>query len=439
MLYNLQYPALILLFGLVFGLAGSFFLGFTWSKWMTILIYLISSGWTIFALSKLRTKILPATVLDKLGLAFVITVLFWLFIYSGPIEGLSGSARYFVPLVIVSFLLGRTMLPKDINRFMVLVRYAGLVMVILLLLNYWTETNNSTRRWSFFGYDHSPLLIANLLVISLFAFSFKIHDQSSGYLYEFFNYLIIGATTCLLVWISGRGWLLAGITTLTIITITFSRSRQSFYRLFIVWLAATLSITVFNLGVNFGQLLQTPSMTFEGMTLAPSSKIGLFDIFRNLKALQPAFTGPILGEESCGPVRRAIHSVAIRHVLYTEAFEIFKLSPIIGVGPGDFGHYSCTGPGGFPHSTLLQAFSELGLIGGLIFVSLHAFAGMSLLKFFFNSSSLEEKSNSLFALAMFLAYLIADQIYGNYFMMAGTSLMIGFAASLQSNRLIFEK
>lgn len=101
---------------------------------------------------------------------------------------------------------------------------------------------------------------------------------------------------------------------------------------------------------------------------------------------------------------------------------MFAHSPIIGVGAARFGDRSCTGASGFPHSTVLQAFSELGLVGGGTLLALLLQAGTAFAR--------QNRRDAIgpFALALFVAFLVADQIYGNLFMASGTYLLLGLAA-----------
>jgi O-antigen ligase len=85
--------------------------------------------------------------------------------------------------------------------------------------------------------------------------------------------------------------------------------------------------------------------------------------------------------------------------------------------------------GGYPHSTILQSFAELGVAGGLLFAGLMACA---------MTGSLQRTGGSKhwmmpLILGMFVQYLATDQFYGNYLMAAGTYFWVGVAASMQSN------
>lgn len=64
------------------------------------------------------------------------------------------------------------------------------------------------------------------------------------------------------------------------------------------------------------------------------------------------------------PIVYGVSSVAIRRVLYGEAVDLALAHPLTGIGASKCGFYSCGGWGAYPHSTFLQAFAELGVVGG---------------------------------------------------------------------------
>lgn len=140
--------------------------------------------------------------------------------------------------------------------------------------------------------------------------------------------------------------------------------------------------------------------------------------------------GPILGFDSCRPIEINADSVAIRWVLYQEAMAQFMQAPLMGNGAGLFGERSCLGTGGFPHSTVLQAFSELGLVGGMALVTLLATAVTALFRLLAREKNLAGNTHLFLTLAFLAMYLIADQIYGNYFMASGTYFALGVIAAL---------
>ena len=135
MLNKLHYPSFLILFGLIFGLAISHYLSFLWSKWMTILLYMICLIWTFLITIKQRSHLLPTQDLDKLTFFFFFLITIGLLFDSGFRGLFTGHARYFLPLLIVPYFLGRAMCRIDLIQFMRLITYATFIMACLLLLN----------------------------------------------------------------------------------------------------------------------------------------------------------------------------------------------------------------------------------------------------------------------------------------------------------------
>jgi O-Antigen ligase len=134
---------------------------------------------------------------------------------------------------------------------------------------------------------------------------------------------------------------------------------------------------------------------------------------------------PILGEEACASVK---DSISDRWVHYQTALAIFLSSPLAGVGANRYGHYSCTGPGWFPHSTILQVLAELGILGALVYGLLILAAVYAILQRYFSSDHLMTKVIAGWVLAYLAFQLATNQLYGNYFMSAGLYFVIGIAS-----------
>jgi hypothetical protein len=143
--------------------------------------------------------------------------------------------------------------------------------------------------------------------------------------------------------------------------------------------------------------------------------------------------GPILGMESCKVVLAEQDSIAIRRIFYREAITMFLNSPVFGVGAGVFGSHSCLASVGHAHSTILHAFAELGLVGGLPFLSFLLASLVVLFRAFMHSE--EQSKPILLGLIMLLGlHILVDQVQGNYFFSIGFYTFVGVAATIQSMR-----
>lgn len=141
----------------------------------------------------------------------------------------------------------------------------------------------------------------------------------------------------------------------------------------------------------------------------------------------------ILGEASCQSFKDGVDSVAMRWVMYREAWAMFIQNPVWGVGVARFGDSSCTGANWYPHNTILQGFAELGFIGGGLQIGLFILTASTLLQRVILNPQFRIKAAYAFVVGLFVLFLVSDQFYGNYLMAAGTWLIVGIAASLRTN------
>lgn len=135
------------------------------------------------------------------------------------------------------------------------------------------------------------------------------------------------------------------------------------------------------------------------------------------------------------------NSIDIRSYLYARAGKYFVSHPLAGVGANMFGKGTCLQIYDYPHSTILQAFAELGFLGGGLLVFMYFFSirrlkniieGSNKNNEIFNTESHEfytPKKHSIL-LGLMLFQLVADQIYGNYFSAAAQFLYFGMVSSL---------
>lgn len=348
----------------------------------------------------------------------------------GFVETTQKYLLYMPFMMVVPYLCGRLMRVPDIAQLLRVTMLAGLAMLPLLLLDRFTLIERNAGRWPFFGLDHGALLVGGLLASSLIALCVRILDlrtidERSNRLRRIILYGLVGLTTIVLVWVTARGWLLAGLAGVAVANL--SARQQSF------WGRTGLLATVLTLVVLSMVALPKLDSKFGhlyAMTTDVSSQPLIYFGER------PPVLGenrPVLGEASCQPFREGVNSIAMRWVLYQEAVAMFSENPVFGVGPSRFGERSCVGSGGFPHSTILQGFAELGLVGGALLAGLLALAAVTLVQPFLAVREKPSWSVDAFVLALFAMFFLADQIYGNYFMSVGMWLMLGIAASMRAH------
>lgn len=420
-------PAAALLFGMVFFLAFASFSGLPWQPTATITLYCALFVWVALLAWRQRKLWGGIGVIDVLFGAFIFLVLVSLLIQGFTWAGPWKYGRYLPFMAIMPYMCGRLMRVQDTQLFFRVVASAALVMLMLLAIDYWQNAAMYTElgRWRFFGHYYSSLLIGALLAGSLIAFSFRFliggADPSQPLLRRAVGHVALGLVTAALVWVAARGAFLAGIMG-TICLVLIVRYLPLSRRLaFFLYLAVIIGLVTFLLPKSHAEryetLLTTPFSIYVESASEPAARA----------------SGPIMGEASCLPLKQGMNSVAIRWVLYQEAVAMFINSPWWGVGAASFGRHSCAGEMGYPHSAILQAFAELGVIGGLLFVGLILASFISFYQKAVKVNATYSTQAAQQALAWFMMYLVATQISGNYFTDAGFYLLAGVAAGMQSS------
>jgi O-antigen ligase len=430
-LFSPALPAAVLLFGMVFCLAFTQFAGLRWQPSATITLYSGLLVWVAVLAWRWRKLWGGLGIIDALFGAFILWVLASLAIHVPPEAVAWRYGRYLPFLVIVPYVCGRLMRVRDVHLLSKIVAAAGLVMLILLAIDYWHNARNATAyygydRWPFFGHDYASLLIGALLAGALIVFYFRSltgsADSSKPWLRRAADLAAMSLISVVLVWVAARGALLSGLLGIFCLTLILRRCSRFNRLMLILYLTGLLAL-------SFQFLPHPQTLLYQRLITKPSATF----LVESEKINTQQKDAPILGTASCRPFEEGLNSVAMRWVLYREAIAMFVDRPWRGVGAASFGRYSCTGVMGFPHSTILQAFAELGVIGGLLFVGLMLAAFVGFFRKAVEANATRATQAAQLALAWFMIYLVADQIYGNYFMAAGFYLLAGLAAGMRSN------
>jgi hypothetical protein len=127
------------------------------------------------------------------------------------------------------------------------------------------------------------------------------------------------------------------------------------------------------------------------------------------------------------------NSMSNRIILHREAIAAFLQNPIVGVGVGRFGYYSCfygfRGELNSPHSTVLHALVELGLIGGGVFLWLMVGLIIWLLPQMTKRPNFDNRWVYILS-PMFLFSAILDQISSSYITSVHYYLLAGILVKL---------
>ena len=439
---------------MVFFLAIAQFVGLQWHSSFTITLYGGLFAWVAVLAWNQRSYWASIGVIDILFGAFVLWVLISLLVQGTPEQAAWRYGRFLPFLVVLPYVCGRLMQVTAVRVFSRIVASAGIVMLVLLVIDYWQRLASLEvySRWPFFGFDFALLLIAMLLAASLIILTFFFLTGAGKNfkhlsLRQWASLVILGLTAAAMVAVAARGALLAGVLgvfCVVLITQHWSLSKKMQFLLYLAVMMGSAYLLLpkpqIQVYANLGAMsdILVGSSEYSARFRDPTNPAW----FPPNRSWNPATrewdlvkrtSKPILGTDSCRAIDRGINSLAIRWTLYQEAGAIFVKNPVWGVGAASFGRYSCAGEMGFPHSTILQSFAELGIVGGLLYGGLLITAFLSLIRRAFTSATKPVDTAAQLSLPLFVMYLLVDQLYGNYFMAAGSYFLIGVAASMRSN------
>ena len=426
-------PAALLLYGIVFGFAMWSYLGWQWQRHHTIALYGSTAAWAMVVIAR-RWRLMGLTLnqLDILFGAFLLMVLgsiatHW---WKGTIQYL----EYMPFFVILPYALGRMMDMQDVQLFKNILIGIGGLLLLLMPFEYWKNSqpgflyvNSPTP--VLFKQGHGVMLTGLMFSATLLALvsrlispdSYQMKSRGRERLNLVLGYLMLAALALAMVWISSRGSVVAVV--LGIIALLFSASFFEWKKKLILLLYMAL-IALAALHISFQN--KHHKDYYQQLFVPPS--VTLNEVPR--QALRLEYGKPILGEATCKKVSSAISD---RWIHYRTAWEIFLAKPWTGVGANSYGFYSCTGPGWFPHSTVLQVLAELGVLGGLVYFS---WIGMVFWVFISRNklgSAVSAQTDISWLLAFATFQFTVSQFNSNYFMSMGLYFVMGLAASLWGN------
>lgn len=423
------YPAVMLLFGMVYASAAFHLLSLSWSWIVTATVYAIPLLWVVALALWSKRRVRTVTEIDVAFLLLVTAIAVSLLVNTVSLGEKLKYASYLPFMVIAPFLCGRLMRLGDIDVFAKLVVMAGILIAPFLAIDRFASSDMlESARWSFFGLNHGALLVGALLAPTLLTicaygggWTREIGFGQPGPTETAIKYGAIAMVTGLLVWVMARGWAVAAVCGIGSLVLSAYKDKR-LIRTYAIQFAFVLTT-----GALWMSILPPPSIRFYAAVITqPVQTLG---IGPPTEIKQQSI--PVLGEESCLPFRRGQDSVAMREVLYQEAFSIFKQYPLYGVGVANFGRHSCTGVMGYPHSTILQSLSETGLVGGGVLIGLLYMAASTVTRLVIFARGRKNFLKASFVLALLTMFFVADQIYGNYLMSVGTYFLLGLTSSMR--------
>ena len=426
-------PSAILLYGMVFGFAMWTYLGWPWLRSDTIILYLATSVWAMAVIvRRWRAVGFSLNRLDILFCAFLFVVL-----GSVATHWWEGTVKYleFMPcFFVLPFLLGRMMGGEDVSLFKKILIGLGGVLLLLMPVEYWRNSQPGLIYVNspvpiLFSQGHGTMISGHILSATLLSLVSMLIVPAASTMdasgderrYRSLGYMILALIAVVMVWISSRGAAVAavlGMMTLFLVSSYCGWKKKIallFYVSLFVFVAALYSFQNVYHKEHYLALLQRPAVTLDVEREGATSQ-----------ARQLEYGKPILGEESC---KNILGSVSDHWIHYKSAWEIFLAKPWSGVGANFYGFYSCTGPGWYPHSTILQVLAELGIMGGLVYFSMIGMLFYALIARYLSSVAVCAKATMGWALAFVVLQLMISQFSGNYFMSAGLYFGVGLAAS----------
>ncbi|KGT73633.1 hypothetical protein MA20_43290 [Bradyrhizobium japonicum] len=261
------------------------------------------------------------------------------------------------------------------------------------------------------GLNHGVLIVAVALGISVVI---QVSDASAKYsLATCTRPMIAALVTAELVVLGARGVVIAAIATALLMVLAPTRDgrRGRIVVFAAILVGATLALILNHVARDF--------MVRAYLPLEPSAGAGV-----------PGLGVPGLGRDSqaeCDQLNKMVDSTPIRIWLFQQGFLLFQETPVFGIGLENFAAHTC--PGSFPHSTILQAFVEMGTVGGIAYVLLLGTAIFLLIGLTIDRLPCTSRL-AIVVLALLLFFIILDQFYGRILLSSTAGLLLGFSASL---------
>ena len=231
--------------------------------------------------------------------------------------------------------------------------------------------------------------------------------------------IIAALVTAELVVLGARGVVIATIATGVLMVLAPARDgRRGRIAVFAaILVGATLALILDNVARDFMVRAYLPLEQSAGAGVPTES----------VKASVPSERVKQVSKEECDQLSKMVDSTPIRLWLLRKGFSLFQDMPVFGIGLENYAAYTC--PGSFPHSTILQAFVEMGAIGGIAYVLMLGTATFSLIVLAIDHL-LSTSRTAIVVLALLSFFIILDQFYGRILLSSTVGLFLGFSATL---------
>lgn len=387
-LTSINMPAILLQYGLLMGLLLAAIVGFSWLREMTITLFLLSAVGVAFAV--VRIGLPNPRPLDILFLSFLALVLISVAQQGWSEPGVSVNF-FFVPLMMIApYICGRLTGRRDVTqliRWLLVLAVVALLMIIVVLLD---DTNSRFHyRPLLHGGDEITARLALLLAYAGITLSYLLTRQ------------MVGGK-----WLTKTSVKLLSALIIVILLLVFLGLRA-------IALAFVLAVLLNAYSAKWLSVLKRTvyGLTISGLVVFASLSIQQASAAKNMLVTGVSKWIAIGVSEDCVATKSNVNSALIRLELYQDAWRAFTANPLLGVGAGAYGKYSCwQGAKAHPHNIVLQAMAELGLFGSSILVIILVYC-MAII--FYVRWRLNDIKNVI--PLFFILSLINSLINGNYF------------------------
>jgi hypothetical protein len=287
-------------------------------------------------------------------------------------------------------------------------------------------TSGDNLRPVMLGVNHGVLIVALALGIFVAIQAGGASEKNSPATWT--RTIIAALVTAELVVLGARGVVIATIATGLLIVLAPARDRRR-GRIAVfaaILVGATLALILDNVARDFMVRAYQPLEQSAGAgILSESMTAGVPR--ESVKAGVPSERVKQVSKEECDQLNKMVDSTPIRLWLLRKGFSLFQDTPVFGIGLENYAAYTC--PGSFPHSTILQAFVEMGAIGGIAYVLMLGAATFSLIVLAIDRLLYTNRS-AIVVLALLSFFIILDQFYGRILLSSTIGLFLGFSATL---------
>jgi glycosyltransferase involved in cell wall biosynthesis len=408
-------PAWLLVNGFTLYLIALHYLNIDASKTTSALYYMLASlGLGLMLLKrKLPQKIIANDLFFFLFIAPLLISIAIEYILHRTLPHYIHLLPFFVVLPYVA---GRLFNSFDRKTFLRITVFLSTILIPLVVIDLVFGEHN-IHRPTYFGYYHGAILTSSIIALGqvILATYLLLVKNTSARKYNLIACAIALALCSFVLGLSGaRGWMLASTITCAACVI------------FVQSYAARKTIVILIIAIPM------VSGAFSGITSSffmLSGLNALTDLAKNQRLLSEheGDNGAYFCQEMIENSPHKGSSFIVRLKFWCDSYFILKDTPILGVGAGRFIDHSSYYD---PHSTILHAVTELGMVGGIPFMLLMIFSALTFLR----GKHYRTKFSHVGLLALFVITLLTDQLYGNYFHAGMFFLLCGIAARIQEER-----